>query len=41
MLPRKNSQVNGNGFSPDGPVQQARDKLDVILKMNVLKVFLK
>ena len=41
MLPRKRSQVNGNGFSLVDPTQRTKDKLDVVLMMNVLKVSLK
>ena len=40
MLPRKRSQVNGNGFSLVDPLQRAKDKLDVVLMVNVLKVSL-
>ena len=41
MLPRKRSQVNGNGFSLVDPTQRTKDKLAVVLMMNVLKVSLK
>ena len=41
MLPRKRSQVNGNGFSLADPTQRTKDKLAVVLMMNVLKVSLK
>lgn len=41
MLPRKRSQVNGNGFSLVDLTQRTKDKLAVVLMMNVLKVSLK
>ena len=41
MLPRKRSQVNGNGFSLVDPTQRTKDKLAVVLMMNVLKVSLR